>query len=912
MKRDILAFLVVLATCSPAQARLSVSRLRVESLDHPAVLDTKTPRLSWINTAPEGSRGECQGAFRIVVASSRKNLDRGCFDVWDSGKVASPESSLVEYGGPALESGKDYWWKVRVWDSKDKASGWSDPAHWGMGLLDKSDWKASWIEPSHHDRGAPLLRKTFRTGEKKIRNAKLFISGLGYFEAWINGERVGNDYLVPNFTNYTKREGITTAAIPIDDHFRAYRVLYLGYDVTSMLRKGGNVLGVILSGGFYESGNHRVLSFGRPCLLCQLEITMEDGSRQMIVSDGSWRSCPSAILMSGVYEGELYDARKEHPGWSADGYDDRRWGHARLCSDPPIGTLSAQSSPSDKITETLEPVSIVKQGDKDFRVKFDKEIAGWIRLKNLKAGEGDTVIVRYLSESPQGTQTYICKGGGNETYAPRFTWFGFNEAEVTGLENLDMSQVRGEMVNTDVELTATFETSNDLFNRINKAWQQSQLDNMHGCIPSDCPHRERLPYTGDGQATSAAVMHNFDAAAFYRKWIRDMRDVQNTITGYEPNGAPWEVTCGGGVGFGAAMCVIPWEYYRHYGNRRMLEESYFAMTEEVRYMLSCLTKDSTMLQDTGTYWMDLGDWNPPEEHLDRERAHTFFLWQCADLTAKAAHALGKEEDKVKYARIAGRVRNACFRKFYDKETRSFGDYGANVFALEMGVPKDVLQDVRETLAEEITVTHDGHIHTGIFGTKLFFEVLAANGLNDIAFGAMNKTTFPSFGYWLAQGALTTWEQWDGGNSHNHPMYGGALCWFYRSLAGVNISERDPGYKEIILRPVLTDSLEYVSYSNMTVYGKVASSIRNRTGQVECRFEIPVGCRAIFHLPAGSVATTTENGKPLGEAEGISILDEKTLRIGQGDYDFIIEKEKSPRPESCAGAGGGSAGRGRGR
>jgi len=875
--------------------------LTCEHMKNPPVVDIQSPRLSWINmVSSDGVRGESQRAYRICVFSSMAKLLKGKADVWDSGKRMSSDSYLIPYGGPRLQSGKDYWWRVMVWNRDGVASRWSSPAHWGMGLLSSGEWKAKWIGAPWSG-AAPLIRKSFQLNGE-VASAKAFVTGLGYFELYMNGKKVGNDCLVPNFTNYTSRAGLNHASITIDDKFRDYRVLYLAYDVTSMLKKD-NAVGAIVGNGFYDCGSHWVCPFGHPCFLCQIEITYKNGRKETVCSDESWRVKKSPIVMNGVYDGEIYDANKETAGWSTAACDDSQWEHASLAT-APAGKLTANMSPTDKVMEVLHPVTMARQSDGSYLVDFGKEISGWIHFKDIEGRKGDTLDVKYICESPLGVQKYILKGGVKESYAPRFTWYVFRKAVIKGVDNLFSDELTAEAVNTEVRETAEFRTSNDLFNKINEIWQRSQMDNMHGCIASDCPHRERSPYTGDGQVSCVTVMHNFDASAFYQKWVRDMRDCQNTETGYVPNGAPWQPGCGGGVTFGAAMNIIPWEYYVHYGDKRMLEDNYFAMKEQVRYMLTWLTKDGTMFakktnvgSKDSNYWLNLGDWSPAFKLPSDELVHTFFLWRCADFTARAAKALKNDADCSYYTKIADDVKAAFNRKFYDAANKTYGDFGSNIFALYMGVPSDRYADVVNTEREEIMKKYNGHLNTAMFGTQFLFETLSANGLNEVAYEAMNKKDFPGYGNWIAQGATTTWEQWDGGNSRNHPMLGGGLTWFYRTLAGVRTDDAEPGYKHIIIKPVLSDKLDNVYYSNVTPYGKIVSSVKRADGAIVMDVVVPVGSHATVYLPSKDASKITESGKLLPNAKGVKVIkvsgseesDYCVVNVQQGKYHFCIYK-----------------------
>ncbi len=848
------------------QAHLRVTDLRVEHMTNPAVVDAAQPRFSWVNEPKdERVRDERQTAYRIVVASSEDGLRRGRYDLWDSGRVMSDRSVLVPYGGRPLASGQDCYWRVQTWNAQGKPSKWSATGRWGMGLLKASDWKAQWISSAQKE-GAPLLRKSF-TLKRQVQRAKAFVTAGGFFELYINGERVGEDYLVPNLTNYSNRKDLDKGYIAIDPRFTDYRIMYLAYDITEQLRKGRNAVGLMLGRGYYDTESWRVRTFGKACALCQIEVTYDDGTREVVATDTSWLTRPSAITMNGVYEGETYDARRETPRWAEAECDEAGWQHA-VAASAPTGKLTAHTAPTDRITAVLQPVS-VERTDTGFVVSFAKEISGWVRLKEILGSEGQTVKVHYQSESPLGIEEYTCKGSGMETYAPRFTWYVFSRVAVTGLDELSAAQIQAEAVNTDVPPSAEFRTSNRLINDIYDAWVRSQLDNMHGGIASDCPHRERLPYTGDGQIAAAMVMLNFDAAAFYQKWIRDMRDAQNPATGYVPNGAPWQPTCGGGVAWGAALNTMSWEYYLQYGDRRMLEQAYQPMRAQLRNMQTWLTPDSTMFQqmkspETGelTFFLNLGDWVPPYGMPADEIVHTFYLWLCARNLACTAQVLGYRAGYEEAHAVEQRTWRAFHRKFYDEATGSYGDFGPNIMALYMGVPEERKAAVVAALRREIMETHDGHINTGFVTTKVFFEVLTDNGLHDVATTAMLKTDYPSYGHWLAQGATVTWEQWDGQNSHNHPMFGGGLTWFMRRLAGINVTEEGAGYRHFDVHPYPTPGVDSVYYSLPTPQGRITSRVVSHEGQLETlELRVPVGSTATVYMP------------------------DRTLEVAQGTYFF---------------------------
>lgn len=865
MKRILAVLIACFCMTSVAGAKgkacqIIPTTLTCEKMAAPNCLDVMQPRLSWINApADDYVKGASQSAYRIRVASSLEGLKKP--DLWDSRKVKSDRSVFVPYGGKELVSGQQVWWQVKVWDGNGKASQWSEPAQWRMGVLNPEEWCAKWIGApwqqeweEKNTTPAPYFSKEINL-DRKVASAVAFVTGLGYFEFYVNGDKVGNEVLVPNFTNYSKRPRLPLTSIAIEDNFRGYRVMYLTYDITDLLKQGENALGVLVGNGWYNTHTRRwPAAYGSPRMICQIKVTYEDGSEEIIVSDQSWKVKESAIVYNDEYIGEIYDARNE----------DASWQNAVL-RDAPAGELCASYAPLDRVIETLKPVSFQKT-EKGWEVDFGKEISGWLRFDGVKGSRGDVLQVKYISESPVGTQKYIFGDGECKDYAPKFAWYVFRKAIITGVD-LSKENVVAEVVNTDVRADSEFTTSNPLLNQINTIWRRSLEDNLHGGVMSDCPHREKSPYTGDGQVCCETVMANYDCYTFYHKWLRDMRDAQNVETGHVPNSAPWQPGCGGGVGWGAAVNIIPWEMYRHFGDVQLLEESYFTMTEQMRFMEKYITEEGIMdckneiVNGDHRFdrWLRLGEWVAPHGLPANHLVHTYFLWRCADVTSKAAGVLGKRDDEKRYRRLAEDVKAAFHKKYYNPETKSYGDHGANVFALHMGVPQDCLADVVESFRAELAEKYGRHLNTGIFGTRRLFEMLAQYGLNDLAYDIINQKDYPSFGWWIEQGATTTWERWDGKDSRNHPMFGGGLTWFYNTLAGVNIDESKPGYRHVVIKPLLLKDLERVTYSKMTPYGKLKVEIEHKDFSGMMTVTVPVGATATVWVPGSESSSTVGQG-----------------------------------------------------
>jgi alpha-L-rhamnosidase len=896
--------------CRPGASEAALDRLRCESLVSPLGIGTPRPRLSWALVS--GGRGVVQTAYRILAATSEDLLVEGRADLWDSGRTASARSTHVEYAGKALASRLKCYWKVRVWDGKGRPSPWSAPASWEMGLLDPNDWRANWIgdervgRPTSNDPGenvpAPHFRRSFRL-KTPVLKARAYICGLGYFELFVNGRKVSEDVLVPSQTDYGDRAP-RKLLYPFDAVARK-RALYMTYDITPFLREGENAVGVVLGNGWYNQRGRAVegqLWYGPPRVICQIEA---DG---LTIGTGvDWKTGTGPILFDQLFSGETYDARLEVPGWNEPGFDDGAW-KAATAAPAPGGRLEPQISPPDRVTATLSPVKITPLAGTPERwlVDFGQNLTGWARIRP-RGPAGTKIVIEFAEQIddkgnkiPNGDEvptscTYVLKGSGDEVYEPRFTWFGFQYAIVGGWPGAPGPEsIEARMVNTAVPATGDFACSNDLFNRIHRNYVWSQLGAIHGGVPMDCPHRERLGYTGDGQASAETAMMNFDMERFYAKWIADIGDAQDLgrEKGYVPHTAPFGGGAGG-VGWGSAYVILPWKLYLHYGDERVLREHFEGMKLWVDY-LGTWTKDGITLKDRAGSW-NLADWVCVGDSPPKELIHTFYHSLCARIVSRAAAVLGLAGDEKRYAGIADDTRRAFIDRFFDPSADRFhdGKTGSDVFGLALGgLPADTERSVAAAFARRILADNGGHLDTGFLGTSMLFDVLSEFDRDDVAFTIMNQRTFPGYGYWIGRGATTTWETWagkPGRNSQNHPALGGGLAWLYKGLAGLRPDPEAPGFERVIVRPAPVGDVTECRYSLETQRGTFRVEWKKKDGRLTLDISVPPNASATVFMPASAAGAVTEGGKPAARAEGVTFLRMEAGRavfeIGSGNYGF---------------------------
>ena len=887
-----------LTVYSQNSASISLLRLRCENLPNPLGIEQLHPQLSWeLNST---FRNQRQSAYQIIVADKKEQLEKGEGNYWDSGKILSKETVNIPYKGKLLSSGLKLFWKVRVWDGTGNPSAWSEVASWEMGLLKSEAWQAKWIgtgEDLFPDSAitapAPYFRKLVRV-DAEIVSARIRVSGLGFYTLSLNGINVGDQVLAPAQTNYDQRK-LQKLIYYHDDQSRQ-RVLYNTFDVTNMLKKGVNVVGMVLGNGWYNQRDRTVegcMWYNTPRLIFQLEIDYRDGTKKLVCSDRSWKWTTGPLLHDGIFSGEVYDARLELGNWLSAGYNDGNWRNASEVQEP-AGKLQSQLAPPDRMIREISPKFLSKGTSGNYLFDAGEMISGWVKIK-LHGQRGDTVRIRHIEELGRDynqIDTYIIKGAGEEIYEPRFTWHAFRQIELSGLKYQPAAEdLRVKVVHTDVDQSGNFECSNPLFNKIFENFLRTQLGNLHGSISSDCPHRERLGYTGDGQVAIEAAIYSFDLTRFYQKWFLDMEDARNHKSGYVPHTAPFGGG-GGGPAWGSAFVIMPWIYYQYYGDKTVLQTHYDGMKQWVGYLGTRCDSAGIVVREEPRGWC-LGDWATPEKiKLSPELVNTTYYYYVTDLMAKIAAVLDNQQDEKTFRVLADRIKNNINRKFYKAAEACYldGKQGANLFPMAFGiVPEKEQPLVFGTILKQLEIKKN-HFDTGILATPLLLRVLTDYGRADLAYEVMNQKDFPGFGHYiLGQNATTLWENWNGASSHSHPMYGSVVAWFFNTLAGIAPEMATAGWQNFVINPFTDNELTYTKASYQSAYGNFSANWKKEQGYLIMEVEIPVNTQATIHFPCAKPEQVLERGiKMMNRSEFHFLGTEKgktLFRVGSGKYLF---------------------------
>lgn len=928
--KQILAFIIILLvafSCKQNSRKIKVDQLTCNYSSNPVGVETSSFVFGWRIQSPQNDID--QSAYQILVSDNETLLAQDSANIWNSGKVISDRSIMVSYKGSPLKSGHKYFWKVKVWDQNGNLSDWSQTASWQMGLMEPEDWdNAKWIGyeempqskrvvpgvPGYGDLAkdkvdkrdvVPLFRKEFQL-KKDISSATLFITGIGQYDAYINGQKIGKGFLTPAWSTFDKT------------------VFYNTYDVTTELAKGENAIGVMIGNGFSYINKERyrklIIAYGYPKMICKLAIQYEDGTNETLVSGADWKTSPSPITYTSIYGGEDYDARREMKGWDQTGFDDSDWQSALLVS-PPAGKLTADMDYPVSVMDTFEPVDIKQLNDSTFVYDFGQNASGTIDLK-IKGEKGkqvrfypgealndDSTVSQRSSGSPYYL-TYTLNGQGEESWHPRFTYYGFRYVEVVGAqppkdgEHAGLPQIiqlKSLHTRNSAPSVGTFECSNKLFNETFTLINWAIKSNTQS-VSTDCPHREKLGWLEQTHLMGEGIHFNFDIYHLYKNLIHNMMDAQ-TSEGLIPSIIPeyinfeyYDAAFRDSPGWGSAGIILPWKIYKWYGDSTVMEEAWPMMTKYFDYLKN-KSKDNILSHGLGD-WYDLGP-NPPgyAQLTPVPLVATAMFYYDAKLMARMAGVLNKPGEQQRYEQIAGKIKIAFNQKFFNTETKvySTGSQTAMAMPLSIGlVDKDNQQLVLHMLEDSIRANKNTNT-TGDIGFHFLIDALTKSGGSEMIYEMNNRYDVPGYGYQIKKGMTSLTESWQARkeNSLNHLMLGHIMEWFYNGLGGIRQEKSSAGYKKIIISPEVVGGISFTKVSYLSPYGMIKSHWEKTENLFSLKVTIPVNTTATVYLPFdGEIIITGGNGQvldnfipqPLGTATG-----KTAYRTGSGEYNFIIKQ-----------------------
>ncbi|MFB6318866.1 family 78 glycoside hydrolase catalytic domain [Saccharicrinis sp. FJH54] len=764
LKSRILFFSIVtlLVYSSMVSAKTKVTNLVCEYKTNPVGIDILQPRLSWQIESSE--QDVFQTAYELKVYKI-KGAENSKHLLWSTGKISSSQAVNVDYAGEPLKTGDLVYWQIRIWDQNDKPTKWSDKASWEMGILEPEFWDAEWISASTEtetkgSKPSPYFRKDFKN-DKKIASARVYVTSKGLYQLFINGIKVSTDLFTPGWTSYKNR------------------IQYQTYNVTDMIQSE-NTLAAVLGDGWYRGYigfNNRQNYYGdKLALLAQLEIIYTDGTRNRIVSDNTWKWNTGPLLSSDIYNGENYDARLEQQGWNMPGFDDKAWKDVVIQHLSNSNLVAPQGVPVRAISE-IKPLRKIITPNGETVFDMGQNMVGWVRLK-VKGSKGDKVTLKFAEvldkdgnfytanlRAAKATDTYTLNGKGEEIFEPHFTFHGFRYVKVVGFPGIpDLNTITGIVIHSDMEPNGSFSCSDPMINQLQHNIQWGQKGNFLD-VPTDCPQRdERLGWTGDAQVFSMTAAYNFNVAAFYTKWLKDLAADQ-LPDGKVPNVIPDVLNGGGGAtAWADASVIIPWTVYNVYDDTRILKEQYNSMKGWVEYMNKRAGDDHLW---TGDY--HFGDWlafattwsDYPGATTERDLIATAYFCYSSGLLSKIAGILGYTEDEIKYRDLSDQIKTAFNAEFVTPNGRLVS-HTQTAYALALSfhlLPENLYDHAAEYLAND--VRKFGHLTTGFVGTPLLCSSLSSTGRDDLAFMLLMRKDYPSWLYPITQGATTIWERWDG-------------------------------------------------------------------------------------------------------------------------------------------------------
>jgi len=915
MKQHIL-FLLLFCFTVASQA-IEVTKLTCEMVETPLAIATNHPRFGWQMTAAEN--GAMQSAYEMELVMVQHGIRS---TVWNSGKVASNKSQLVTYNGKGLLPIIKYLWRVKVWDENDKPSAWSaesefriapdkafmnalwvgaissDSARIPAGKrflsseMGTAEYKAIWKNIDTLSSKSIILRKSF-IANKQITDATAYVCGLGHYEFSLNGNKVGDGEFAPMWSDYDKT------------------VYYNTFDITKLLRKGENVAGVLLGNGFYNEQGGRYsklkVSFGAPTLFIKLVIHYSDGTSLEVISDKNWKYSLSAVTFNSIYGGEDYDARMEQKGWNLPGFNDQKWLPVVLQA-APKGQLTPQLSAPVKIMEhygikSVKQLSTIEIDSASIKTKrkiaagayvcdMGQNLSGFPEITvSGKAGNKITLVVaEALTAEGAANQNqtgrlhcynYTLKGTGDESWHPRFSYYGFRYIQVEGAVQKGQKNPKGLPVLKDLKScfvynsaasASAFESSNTMFNNAHRLIDQAVKSNMQAVF-TDCPHREKLGWLEEVHLNGPVLMYNYNLSAFLPKIMQDMADAQQP-NGMEPTIAPLYNIFGTKKGFddfgdspewGSTLVILPWMYFDFYGDSTLIKNYYPNMRRYVDY-LTTRAKDHILSFGLGD-WYDYGNFRAGfSRNTPVPLVATAYYYYDLTLMEKAAKMVGNVYDAQHYGQLAEEVKQAFNAKFFNAETKQYGTGSQTAYSLAVYlniVEPQYKAEVLANLVKDIKA-HGNRLTTGDVGNRYLFQTLAQNGLNELMYTMHNHDEAPGYGFQLKFGATTLTEQWDPrrGSSWNHFMMGQIDEWFFGSLAGIQSNAAQPGFQNVVIRPEVVGDMKFVKAKYETLYGKVMVDWEREGNNFKMKVIVPVNCTADVYLPGETVAKVVKSGSYL--------------------------------------------------
>lgn len=906
---------------SQPKAQISVIKLLCNNTENPAVINTTVPLFSWKLISE--SRDQSQSAYQILVADNFNEMQNSHGNIWDTEKVNSEQSILIPFNGKKLESAQRYFWKVKVWNQDGIESEWSKVGTFQTGLYSETDWKnAKWIGhekmpvelklvPGIHGNGdnlgkkalqrsvVPLFRKSFRI-QKEISEATLFISGLGHYEAYVNGAKIGNSFLAPGWTDYDKT------------------VLYNCYDVTKMLDEGENAIGAIVGNGFYNINRERyrklVIAYGMPKMICNLQIEYTDGTIENVISDNSWKTSSSPITYSSIYGGEDYDARLEQSNWNGAKFDDSAWVNV-LEVNAPEGVLTAETDYPLKVMEIFDD-PVIRTPEETYLYDFKQNASGIVKLK-VRGKKGQTLKLHpaerlmdngLMNQKTSGTPywfQYTLKGEKKEIWMPKFTYYGFRYVQVEGAVPEGYPNPENLPVIMDLQLLHTrnsspivgsFNCSNELFNRTYDLIDWSVKSNL-ASVTTDCPHREKLGWLEVTHLMGNSIKYKYNIYNMYKKIVDDMIASQ-TDDGLVPDIAPEYVEFVNGFRdspeWGSSCVILPWYLYKWYGDTQVMQKAYSMMQRYVDYLGR--KADNHILDHGLGDWYDLGPKNPgPSQLTPKSLTATAIYYYDLSLVAEMAKILGNDLDANLYLELAEKVRIAFNDEFFNQKEKKYSTGSQTSYAMPLYygmIDKEFVEEVKKNLADELK-RNNYALTSGDVGYRYLLQALQKAGYSDIIYRMNARSDVPGYGYQLEKGATSLTESWKAeGASHNHMMLGHLMEWFYSGLGGIGQSENSVAYKEITIKPALIEGLSHAAASYDSSYGQIKCNWNRSDNSVTYLVEIPVNTSAVITLENASNKVVSEGGKNISEVRDVEVISKNDglwiCKVGSGKYSFKIE------------------------